>query len=118
MEELQLHEKALFYLELANNSGIDTHEQEYINALVNSRDPRALDVIKDAKNKKYNADPNSEAFQARNAFLNRREAYVLIDQEKYDEAEDLLKEMLNNPMSKEFAEGELKYVEQMKQQRS
>ena len=118
MEELQLHEKALFYLELANNSGIDTHEQEYINALVNNRDPRALDVIKDAKKKKYDADPNSEAFQVRNAFLNRREAYVLIDQEKYDEAEILLKEMLNNPMSKEFAEGELKYVEQMKQQRS
>jgi hypothetical protein len=68
--------------------------------------------------KKYNVDLNSEAFQTRNAFLNRREAYVLIDLEKYDEAETLLKEMLNNPMSKEFAEGELKYVEQMKQQRS
>ena len=117
-EELQNHEKALFYLDMANNAGLDTYEQEFINALVNSRDPRALSVIKDAKKKKYNVDLNSEAFQTRNAFLNRREAYVLIDLEKYDEAETLLKEMLNNPMSKEFAEGELKYVEQMKQQRS
>ena len=114
LEELQCHEKALFYLELANFEGYDTHEEEYINALVNSRDLRALETIRNARNKKYHADPESEAYKFRKAFLNRREAYVLIDQRKYDEAETLLKEMLNDPMSKEFAEGELKYVEQMK----
>lgn len=116
LEELQNHEKALFYLELAYLSGNPTHEQEFINALVNCRDPRALAVIREAKNIKIDADPESEAYKFHYAFLNRREAYVLIDQEKYDEAETLLKEMLNDPMSKEFAEGELKYVEQMKRQ--
>lgn len=112
-EELQNHEKALFYLEMASFSGIETHEQEYINALVNSRDPRALAVIRNAKNKAFDANPESEAYKFRKAFLNRREAYVLIDLKKYDEAEELLKDMLNDPQSKEFAEGELKYIEQM-----
>lgn len=115
-EELQVHGKALFYLELASYYGIDLYEQEYINALVNSRDPRALKVIRNAKNKSFDADPDSEAYQFRYAFLNRREAYVLIDQEKYDEAEILLKEMMDNPMSKDFAEGELKYIEQLRNQ--
>jgi len=118
MEELQNHEKALFYLEQASMSGIDTHGQEYINALVNSRDPRALDVIRDIKSKRYDGDPESDAYKYHYAFLNRREAYVLIDLGMYDEAETLLKEMLNEPMSKDFAEGELNFVRQMKQQRS
>jgi tetratricopeptide (TPR) repeat protein len=116
MEELQNHEKALFYLEQARMSGIDTHEQEYINALVNSRDPRALAVIRDVKSKGYDGDPESDAYKYHYAFLNRREAYVLIDLGMYDEAETLLKEMLNEPMSKDFAEGELNFVRQMKQQ--
>ena len=112
-EELQYHEKALFYLEMANFSRIDTYEQEYINALVNNRDPRALAVIRAAKRNPYEADPESDEYKFRKAFLNRREAYVLIDLKKYDEAEELLKDMLNDPQSKEFAEGELKYIEQM-----
>lgn len=117
-EELLNHEKALFYLELTKGSGISTHIQEYINALTNNRDPRSLEVIRDARNTPFDADPDSEEYRYHYAFLKRREAYVLIDQEKFDEAESLLKEMLNDPMSKEFAEGELKYVQQIKQQRN
>ena len=47
------------------------------------------------------------------AFLKRRKAYILIDRKRYSEAKQLLEEMLNDPQSKEFAEGELKYIEQM-----
>ena len=64
----------------------------------------------------YDGDSESKSYQFHYAFLDRREAYVLIDLQKYDEAEVLLKEMLNDPMSKEFAEGELKYVEQLRKQ--
>jgi hypothetical protein len=105
-------------LEQASKSGIDTHGQEYINALVNIRDPRALSVIREIKSKGYDGNPESEPYKFHYAFLNRREAYVLIDLEMYDEAETLLKEMLNEPMSKDFAEGELNYVRQRKQQKS
>ena len=113
-EELQKHETALFYLELASSLRIDTHIQEFINALSNNRDPRALDVIRNAKNASFNANPDSEEYRFHYAFLNRREAYVLIDLERYDEAEELLKSMLSDPSCKEFAEGELKYIEQLK----
>ncbi len=115
-EELQDHEVALFYLEMASCSGLDSHIQEYINALVNNRDPRALEFIRKVKNSGFDGDPESKSYQFHYAFLNRREAYVLIDLQKYDEAEALLKEMLNDPMSKEFAEGELKYIEQLRNQ--
>ena len=115
-EELQDHEVALFYLEMASYSGLDTHIQEYINALVNNRDPRALEVIRKVKNSVFDGDPESKSYQFHYAFLDRREAYVLIDLQKYDEAEALLKEMLNDSMSKEFAEGELKYIEQLRNQ--
>lgn len=115
-EELQDHEVALFYLEMASYSGLDTYIQEFINALVNYRDPRALEVIRKVKDSGCDGDSESKSYQFHYAFLDRREAYVLIDLQKYDEAEVLLKEMLNDPMSKEFAEGELKYVEQLRKQ--
>ena len=115
-EELQKHEHALFYLQIASYSWIDTHVQEYINALSNVKDPRALEVIRDAKRAQFNADPESSEYKFHFAFLNRREAFVLIDQEKYDEAETLLKEMLQDPSCKEFAQGELNYIAQIKKQ--
>ncbi len=114
LEELQMHESAIFYLQLASSLRLDTHIQEYINALCNNKDPRALKIIRQFKKAKVNGDPNSDAYKFHYAFLDRREAYVLIDQRKYDEAEAILKEMLNEPLSKEFAEGELKYIKQLR----
>lgn len=50
------------------------------------------------------------------AFLKRRKAYILIDKGELSEAERLLKEMIEDPLCKEFAEGELKYIEQLRKQ--
>lgn len=115
-EELQKHEHALFYLQTASYSWLNTHVQEYINALSNVKDPRALEVIREAKRTPFNADPDSREYKFHFAFLNRREAFVLIDQGKYDEAESLLKEMLKEPACKDFAQGELNYIAQLRGQ--
>lgn len=113
-EEMLIHERAIFYLEFATQSMVATHIQEHINAVVNSKDPLALGYIRNAMNAKYDVNPESEEYKSYFAFLKRREAYVLIDQKKYNEAKVVLKEMLDDPSSKDFAEGELKYIEQLR----
>jgi Tfp pilus assembly protein FimV len=47
-------------------------------------------------------------------FLKRRKAYVYIDLQHYDEAESLLKKMLDDPDNTDFAIGELAYLQKLK----
>lgn len=115
-EELLLHELAMFYLDYASRSKIGKHIQEYINALTNYKDPRALDVIREVQKAGFGADPESGEYKFHFAFLKRREAYVLIDKNRLDEAEVLLKEMLNDPECKDFAEDELDYIAKIRKQ--
>ena len=113
-EDMLIHERAIFYLEYATAARVATYIQEHINAMVNSKDPFALGYIRKALNTEVNADPESEGYKFHYAFLKRREAYVLIDQKKYAEAEILLKELLENPSCKDFAENELKYIKHLR----
>ena len=105
---------ASYYLELARYSMQYEHIQEYINFLSNTKDPQALEVVNDVL--KHSPRPNNAEGEKRwkyhMAFLKRRLAYILIDKKKYADAENLLKEMLDDPLCKEFAEGELNYLEQ------
>lgn len=113
-EELQKHETALYYLNIASQRHIVTYLHEYINAIVNNRDPRALKIIRDIRRLNFEVEHDSFEYKFHHSFLNRREAYVLIDLKRYDEAEVLLKSLLNDPSCKEFAEGELNYIHQLK----
>ncbi len=45
------------------------------------------------------------------AFLCRRKAYLLVDSERYDEADELLRKLVKDPESNEFALHELAYVQ-------
>lgn len=110
--ELELFDSAFFYLEFASRSNDAQHNQEYINCLVNSKSPIALRVIDDVINrsKNPNTDDTRPIWDFHIAFLKRRKAYVLIDMQKYDEAELFLKEIVNDPLCKDFAEGELNYI--------
>ena len=78
-------------------------------------DPQAMEVVDDVikKSPMPDTEENKEQWNYHMAFLKRRKAYILIDRKRYSEARQLLEEMLNDPLSKEFAEGELKYIEQM-----
>ena len=114
LEELCQHESAIYYLEIASESNKIEHVQEYVNSLVNSQDIRSMSIIDKLQRTKIEGEPNSDVYKFHYAFLKRRKAYVLIDRQLYDEAETLLNEMLNDPLSKEFAMGELDYISRKK----
>ncbi|MBR1593739.1 MAG: hypothetical protein IJ659_03075 [Alloprevotella sp.] len=118
MMELDKPQVAAYYLEIASNDKGYEHIQEYINCLANLMDPQALEVV----NEVIEHSPKPETEEKINhwnyhmAFLKRRKAYILIDKGELSEAERLLREMIKDPLCKEFAEGELKYIEQLKRQ--
>ena len=98
-----------------------TYTEEYINTLVNSRDFRAIDVIDNLLIEMQNAqaavDDDEEAQGHVMGFINflkRRKAYVYIEFERYDEAEKLLRKMLDEPENSDFAISELAYIQKLR----
>lgn len=110
--ELGAMESSSYYLSQAVHSNLYAHAQEYINCLVNTKAPIALDVINEvlSRSTKPDSEEDMQAWKYHMAFLKRRKSYALIDMSEYDEAEELLKEMINDPLCKDFAEGELNYI--------
>ena len=109
--ELEQPVKAVPYLSKAYSLVDETVvSKEYVSILSNIVDPRAFGVIKQALAK----NPEDKQYRS---LLNRRYAYMLIEYGMLDEAEAVLKTLLQDPDSKKFAEGELKYVEHLKKNR-
>lgn len=111
-------EEAVCYLEIASTNLDALYVMEYINGLVNLQDSRSLGVIDYAFS--HSPKPTDENLVQRwneyMAFLKRRKAYVLIERRRLEEAESLLQALTNDPLCRDFAIGELKYVEGLKQQ--
>lgn len=117
--ELRQYEKAYYYLDMTMPLRRITYTQEYVNCLVNSTDFRALDIINNLLNDTLSAHSDEDEelpahIKAFVNFLKRRKAYVLIDQEKIDEAKTMLQEMLNEPENSDFAISELAYLQKRK----
>ena len=52
------------------------------------------------------------------AFLKRRKAYALIEEERFEEAKAFITtELLNDPQCKDFAQGELNYIDEQLKKR-
>ncbi len=111
--DLGKSEVAAYYLEIASKSMNYNKVQEYINCLSNMKDPHALEVVEEVI--EHSPMPEDEEgkkdWNFHMAFLKRRKAYILIDKQRYSEARQLLEEMINDPLSKDFAEGEMKYLD-------
>ena len=107
--DLGKQEEAVCYLEIASKSLDALYIQEYINGLVNLRDPRSLSIINYALSH-YPKPKDENLVQRRNAYI----AYVLIDQGRLNEAELLLQTLIKEPLCQDFAIGELKYIEELK----
>ena len=111
--DLGKSEVAAYYLEIASKSMNYNKVQEYINCLSNMMDPQALEVVEEVI--EHSPMPEDEEgkkdWNHHMAFLKRRKAYIYIDKRRYSEARQLLEEMINDPLSKDFAEGELKYLD-------
>lgn len=116
LQELERFEEASYYLENAS-SGSYTYMTEYINCLVNSGNPIALSVIEEAlaNTVKPKKKEEQEDWKRVMAFLKRRKVYLLIEMERIDEARTLLKQLLKDPLCKDFAEGELQYIDSLGQ---
>lgn len=113
--ELRKYDKAFFYLDIARMSNKPSYKIEYINSLVNSGDMRALSYVGseiDEIREKKEELSEEEFFYYR--FLYRRLAYLYIEYKMFDEAKNLLEQMKENELDRDFAIGELEYLEKIK----
>ena len=118
LEELKCHWQAISFLERNVPANNITYHTEFLNALANSNDPRALSVLNMFRRllseDKY--DVPAKALRDFALFLDRRYAYILIETGHTDTARSYLNSLLDNPESdaetREFAKGELKYLDE------
>ena len=111
--ELNQFDKATYYLELAVAGDNIKYEIEYINALVNGKDPRALSCVGHYLSEYKNGDRTSNTEESADfyCFLCRRLAYLYIEYEMWNDARELLDYLKTIPACQDFAEQELEYLE-------
>ena len=114
--EMGLYEKALFFLEIVRPLNNITYNIEYINCLANSRDIRAIYTIHNELNQlaQLRESEITDSIIFYHNFLRRRRAYTFVDMGRLDDAEEAFKEMLNEGANKEYAKGELEYIQELK----
>ena len=125
--ELEIYSKALYYLDVPYNFGHVNGCMEYINCLVKSKDFRAIEVIdqqlSNINNRLSDFDEDDDipsVFIDYRGFLIRRRTFVLIEAKKYDEAEKMLKQMLESDEEgmRTYAKSELEYLKKLMQSTS
>ena len=118
LAEVDMPYKAIAYLRKSTKL-LPTYStmSEYIANLCNVMDPRAFHLIveemRDMQN--YSADKSPEKAEYER-FLTRRMAYMLIEYKAYNQAEQLLTAMLEDPQSADFARHELEYIRLMREE--
>ena len=108
LQELVVTPKAAAVLAESIRIQSDTQKmQEYISILSNIVDPRVFEIIKTELQENHK---DKSYFN----FLNRRYAYMLIEYGMIDEAEIILKRLLDDPDSETFARQELEYIKSLR----
>ncbi|MBR1515547.1 MAG: hypothetical protein IJ621_02225 [Paludibacteraceae bacterium] len=134
--EMQLFEKAYFYLDITRNSNRYDCEQMYFNSLAEGRDPRIFEdlqgEIEEIRNsiqsmRADNTDDEDDNEDSENifgevhqvglnrmieyyAFLLRRLGYAQINFGYLDAAEETFRQLLKHEGSREYAKKELKHI--------
>ena len=114
--DLKMYDTAYYYLHIAQREGSFAAIEEFMNCLCNVRDWDALVYIRNIYEKSAMA-LNEEGEDANPGLLHiyrfakRRMAYALINNKELDEAESMLKAMVDNGEDVEFAKGELEYIQ-------
>ena len=94
------------------------YTEEYINCMVNGGDLRAYGIIEGLLQELANLPEKERAksyFAPFMNFLKRRKAYVLVERRSYEEAEKLLRKMIDEPDNADFAIHELAYIQKKKE---
>jgi hypothetical protein len=115
---LKLYDKAYHYLELAGRSNFHTYryKKEFINCLVNSKNLLSIIYIDDYLQdlRKINENERTEDDYNFLNFLLRRKAYILIEMEQYDDAEYILRKLLEKDPDNEIVLKELAFIQNKK----
>ena len=117
--DLALYERATYYLDWSQEGYKADYAREYVNCLCYNNDIRALNVIENLLvNLKQPSEPEyQESYQYFQSFLKRRKVYALMNRGDVKETESLLHELLSDPLSKDYAEQELEYIQDMGKQK-
>ncbi|GEM_PF-1387165 len=128
--DLKIYDKAYYYLNYCNDCNRFDYSEEYINCLANDSNLyvfREIDKEQKAMSKLIEEIDNDDdcgtelmvAQRARIidyvAFLQRRKGYAQINFGLLDDAEETFKALLEHQESHDYAENELKYIEQLRQ---
>lgn len=120
---LHQYYRANYYLQLTLPARRITYMQTFINCLVNGHDFRAMTFIDSflhelspvvGEDGLENSMAEMHEIISFVGFLKRRKAYLLVRSERYDEAEKLLKQLLDDPANTDFALKELAYIQKKK----
>ncbi len=118
--ELKLYRHAYYYLSAMINEESYVYLKEFVNCISNMNDFRAIYFVRNIIDKinddldKSEGSPTEELLHFVN-FIKRRQAFVLINIKHYDEAEQMLREMLEDPINKDFAINELAYLQRIRE---
>ena len=119
--ELRQYDRAYYYLSLIIGLNHALYAQGYVNCLINLGDHRALmaiDSILEDLRSSLSEDEDDEIDHPLRPFLQflyRRKSYVLIELRRLDEAEEILRQMMDDPESADFALDELAYIQQLRE---
>ncbi|WP_249112514.1 hypothetical protein [Prevotella melaninogenica] len=119
--ELQQYDRAYYYLTFVTGINRTLYAEEYVNCMIYLGDYRSLmtidGILKDLHNSIVE-DEEGEFEQSVHPFLQflyRRKAYVLVELHRFDEAEEMLRQMIDDPESGDFALDELAYIQQLRE---
>ena len=119
--ELQQYDRAYYYLTFVTGINRTLYAEEYVNCMIYLGDYRSLMTIDGILEDLHNSiveDEEGEVEQSVHPFLQflyRRKAYVLVELHRYDEAEEMLRQMIDDPESGDFALDELTYIQQLRE---
>ena len=119
--ELQQYDRAYYYLTFVTGVNRTLYAEEYVNCMIYLADYRSLMTIDGILEDLHNSiveDEEGEFEQSVHSFLQflyRRKAYVLVELHRFDEAEEMLRQMIDDPESGDFALDELAYIQQLRE---
>ena len=119
--ELQQYDRAHYYLTFVTGINRALYAEEYVNCMIYLGDYRSLMTIDGILEDLHNSICEDEEGDVERSlhpflqFLYRRKAYVLVELHRFDEAEEMLRQMIDDPESGDFALDELAYIQQLRE---
>ena len=118
--DLGMNVRACYYLNIARESNRIDYIEEFVNCICNMRDPSTLGMvvsyIKDIQEKMSANEDEIERLMPMYQFFQRRLLYLLVEYQKWDDAEIHANYMIQNEMDVEFANDELEHIRKMREE--